>query len=146
MDVELVVEVGEGFHMGRTGDWKEREAIEETEETAVEEVEAAEAVDSAVKGEKVGDHPEERVSSMPPLSQYVVTNIQTNSATRKRQVSLDNYDEIMCKCLWQRSDPHVCKLAINNECVGANNKWTAAAVTGDGGPTLHVPEDSVRCN
>ena len=95
MDVELVVEVEEGFHMGRTGDWKEREAIEETEETAVEEVEAAEAVDSAVKGEKVGDHPEERVSSMPPLSQCVVINIQTNSASRKRQVSLDNYDEII---------------------------------------------------
>ena len=26
---------------------------------------------------------------------------------------------------------------------GADNKWTAAAVTWDGRPTLHVPEDSV---
>ena len=27
--------------------------------------------------------------------------------------------------------------------IGANYKWTAAVVTGDGGPKLHVPEDSV---
>ena len=33
---------------------------------------------------------------------------------------------------------------VLNECVGANNKWTAAAVAGHEGPTLYVPENSVR--
>ena len=51
--------------------------------------------------------------NLPAFGSFLLSSIQTNSATRKRQVSLDNYDEIMCKCLWRRSDPHVCKLAIN---------------------------------
>ena len=46
---------------------------------------------------------------------------------------------------WRLAQQDVCAMfQVLNECVGANNKWTAAAVTGDGGPTLHVPEDSVR--
>ena len=67
MDVELVVEVEEGFHMGRTGDWKEREATEETEETASEDVEAMTAEDSAAEGEEVRDHQEGGLPPMPPL-------------------------------------------------------------------------------
>ena len=51
--------------------------------------------------------------NLPALGSFLLSTIQTNSAARKRQVLLDNYDEIMCKCLWRRSDSHVCKLAIN---------------------------------
>ena len=32
---------------------------------------------------------------------------------------------------------------VLNERSGANNTWTAAAVAGHEGPTLHVPDDSV---
>ena len=46
--------------------------------------------------------------SLPAFGSFLQSKIQTNSATRKRQVSLDNYDIIMCKCRRRRSDPHVC--------------------------------------